>query len=411
MDVSKTSTHSRAVPRGKKARWAAILLVMLVVIVVAWFVLRPGRVKLGGAQQAVVMQGDLQPNIEVLGTIRPINIQTVPAQTAGRIINIDVDPGQAVKKGATLLVMANDEAQSDLATARMKYAEARSRVDVARAQADSDVASSRSQLFKAKTAEAYARSQYRATLTVSKSGVVSRMQLEEMKSKLDMAAADTGAAASALSSAHKVSAAKLRGQVEESNVLKQELDRHQQHVEELVVRAPTDGFIAERNAEAGTNVSTGTPLLTFVDNSGYYVQLNVPEDAAQEVQVGDAVSVSVGNRKLHAVISRIAPLSKKGYVRADATFPEKEKNLPSIDSTVQVRVHSSVMHNVLYIRAPTGINGSITRSVLVVKPGRDQAIRQKVSFGTRVGEFVTVLGGLAKGDRILMGVDKTNDSD
>lgn len=407
MDVAKKPARFSATSFGKGMPWRWLALAAAVVLGVVWL-LRPTRATTDGMQQAVVMRGDLQPTVEVLGTIRPIHMQTVPAQIGGRIVSIQVEPGQAVTKGTPLLVMANDAAQSDLATARMKYAEARSRVEIAQAQAVSDVASSRAQLAKARTAEAYARSQYQATLSVSKLGVVSRMQAEEVKSKLDMAIADTAAAATALSSIRKVATAKVHGQLEESNVLKQELDRHQQQVDELTVRAPMDGFIAERLAETGTNATAGTALLSFVDNSGYYVQLNVPEDAAREVKAGDAVSIAVGSRKLDGTISRVAPLAKKGYVTADAVFLHREVDLPSIDSTVQVQVRPRALRDVLYVRAPADISGSQSATVYVMPPGSHRASSRQVSFGMRVGEFITVLGGLAKGEHILIGADKTH---
>lgn len=411
MDVLKAPRHSQVLPIGKKAMLWLLPLGGLLLATVVWLAWRHAAVTASGAQQAVVTQGDLQPLVEVLGTIRPLGMQTVSARTAGRIVSINVQPGQAVKKGEPLLVLANDAAQSDLATARMKYAEARSRVEVAKAQAQSDVESTRAQLLKARTAEAYARSQHKATAAMSKLGVVSRMQLEEMQSKLDMAVADTAAAGVALSSTRKVAAAKVRGQVEEANVLKQELGRRQQLVDELIVRAPTDGLIADRNAEAGTNVTAGASLFTFVDNSGYYVRLNIPEQEAGKVHVGDVVSVAVGSNRLDGAINRIAPLSKKGYVTADAMFAKTEASLPPIDSTVQVQIRSAILHDVLYVRAPTYVNGSETTPVYVVNRGGDQASRREVSFGIRVGQFVTVLSGLAKGDRILIGVDKPNGSD
>lgn len=411
MDVAKAPARASATPFGKGSPWRWLALVVPLAIGVAWLMLRPDRALPDGMQQAVVMQGDLQPTIEVLGTIRPLHMQTVPAQIGGRIVDIKVEPGQVVAKGTPLLVMANDAAESDLATARMKYAEARSRVEIAQAQAVSDVESSRAQWTKARTAEAYARSQYQATLSVSKLGVVSRMQAEEVKSKLDMAIADTAAAATARSSIRKVATAKVRGQLEESNVLKQELDRRQQQVDELTVRAPMDGFIAERLAEAGTNAAAGTPLLAFVDNSGDYVQLNVPEDAAREVKAGDAVSIAVGNRRLPGTIGRVAPLAKKGYVTADAVFLHKETDLPSIDSTVQVQVRPRALHDVLYVKAPADLGGAQSTTVYVVPPGSHRPSPRRVSFGTRVGDFITVLGGLAKGEHILIGTGKAHGPD
>lgn len=405
MDVPKTSLNTR-LPIGRKALLWALPLAVVVIASLVWLALGSSTPKLDGVQQVVVMRGDLQPTLDVLGTIRPIHMQTVAAQTAGRIISIDVKPGLPVHKGATLLVLANPEVRSDLATARMKYAQARSQVDIARAQAGSDIASARTQLLKATTAEAYARSHYRATATVNKLGAVSRMQLEEMKSKLDMAAADTAAAKTALDAMRKVAAARVRGKVEESHVLKQELDRQQQQVDALTVRAPAQGFIADKSADAGTNVAAGAALLSFVDTSGYYVRLNIPEDASGAVRVGDTVSIATGDTTLDGEISRVAPLSKKGYVSADASFSNKPAHLPSIDATVQVRIHTHALHDVLYVRAPSDINGDQIASVYVVHPHSHEATRRKVSFGVRVGHFVTVLDGLAKGDHILTGVSK-----
>lgn len=57
------------------------------------------------------------------------------------------------------------------------------------------------------------------------------------------------------------------------------------------LRAPVDGYVADRSAHPGTYVSAGTPLLSIVPARGLWVDANFKEDQLRDIKPGDPVDV------------------------------------------------------------------------------------------------------------------------
>lgn len=76
------------------------------------------------------------------------------------------------------------------------------------------------------------------------------------------------------------------------------------------LRAPRDGVIALRQAEAGQVVAAGQPVFTLAGDSGREVAIALPESRIRDVNVGQPVLVELWNdegRRLPGTIREIAP--------------------------------------------------------------------------------------------------------
>ena len=83
------------------------------------------------------------------------------------------------------------------------------------------------------------------------------------------------------------------------DVSKQELeqkkakrDRQQIHVENMSLKADTDGVVWELINDLGSNVDPTRPVLTLVDNSTLLVEVQVPALASLQLKKGDRMRVS-----------------------------------------------------------------------------------------------------------------------
>jgi len=87
------------------------------------------------------------------------------------------------------------------------------------------------------------------------------------------------------------------------------LDMAKLNLERTTVKAPFNGTVRVRNINAGTQVNTGTALLTFTGSDEYWVELTVPVDQLRWIQIphtegehGSKVRmVSESTRNGHAV--------------------------------------------------------------------------------------------------------------
>ena len=82
------------------------------------------------------------------------------------------------------------------------------------------------------------------------------------------------------------------------------------------IRAPFDGMLGLRSVEVGQYVNTGAALVTLTDISFLYVDFTLPEQARPQLNVGQAVNVSVDaypGRTFPAKISVLDPQVATGH--------------------------------------------------------------------------------------------------
>jgi membrane fusion protein (multidrug efflux system) len=77
------------------------------------------------------------------------------------------------------------------------------------------------------------------------------------------------------------------------NALKNQLEISRNGLADTQIRAPSDGTIARKSAEAGMLASPGTPLLGFVSSDRRWVIANFKETDLGKLKVGQKVDISV----------------------------------------------------------------------------------------------------------------------
>jgi len=210
-------------------------------------VIRPG----GGAEAALTAYA---------GEIRAREESPLAFRVGGKLVRRDVDVGAHVKQGELLAVLEAGDlaAQARAAQAQLTAAEA----ELARARAD-----------QARFAK------------LAGQQLVSRSTLD----------------------AQNAAATAAQGQ---ANAARANLDVARNQAAYTQLRAPRDGVIASRAAEAGQVVGAGQPIFTLAADGGREVAIALPESRIREFTVGQPVAVelwSVPGQRLPATIREIAP--------------------------------------------------------------------------------------------------------
>lgn len=96
-----------------------------------------------------------------------------------------------------------------------------------------------------------------------------------------------------------------------ANVAKADADVRtvQSLVDQMVLYAPIDAQVYQRNVEPGEYVAPGVPLLTLIDLNDLWVHFDLREDLIKSVKVGDILEVQVpalGNRRVAVKVELVA---------------------------------------------------------------------------------------------------------
>ncbi len=105
------------------------------------------------------------------------------------------------------------------------------------------------------------------------------------------------------------------------------------------IRAPVDGYVGNRAAQAGAYVSTGTYLLTIIPSHGLWVDANFKEDQLARMKPGQAATVVADVAPGHALHGHIASLAPGTGAVFSVIPPENATgNFTKIVQRVPVRI-------------------------------------------------------------------------
>ena len=331
--------------------------------------------------------------VDVVGTLSAREDVIVSAEVAGRVANLRHDLGDRVEKGDVLVELDKEKAEYSVEAQRAALAQARAKYGASEAgdlpplERVPEVVSATSQLADAKQRLDRAKS-------LADRSIVSKSDLDTAQTTYDTAVA---AREQALASARE-----LRADIEAKASALRLAERD---LRDTSIKAPFQGFVAERRVSLGQYLQPQTPVMRIVQLHPLKVTAEVPEKFAPWMQTGREVSVRVDafpTETFKGQIVRIAP-SVNLQSRAFAI----EGEVPNADGRLKpgtfARLQITTDHVDRAITIPAAAVQSRygTNRVFVVQNGAIQG--REVVLGDRLGDRVEVSSGLDAGMSVVAG--------
>ncbi|WP_234464073.1 efflux RND transporter periplasmic adaptor subunit [Paracoccus caeni] len=212
-----------------------------------------------------VRRAALRDTVQLTGSLVPGRELTIAAEVSGRIEDVSLREGQAVKAGEGLVTI-------DVEALRNQLEQQQSTAQATLAQLD------------------LARAQLRRTTDLVGRGVTSSSSLETEAANVAQLEANYAALMKQVASA-------------------------EDDLSKARITAPFDGVISKRSVNAGAFASPGTELLQLVDISELILEGGIPVNYAPRLRVGQQVSIRVDGipgRRFEGTINRVAPVAVAG---------------------------------------------------------------------------------------------------
>ena len=206
--------------------------------------------------------------ISVYGQTEPLRTVELNSETEGRIESIGAKRGLRLEKGDVIL--------------RLDMRDRNARLEQTRASVNEH------------------RTAYRAQLELKSQGYVSETQIAETLAKLEAAKAD---------------------------LIRAKLD-----LEYMLIRAPFDGVLQERDVEIGDFVRAGDPVATFVDNTSIIVSGTISEQDVGFVRIDDIGHANLATgQKISGRIRYISPVADQSTrtFMVELEVPNEAGDLPA----------------------------------------------------------------------------------
>ncbi len=170
-------------------------------------------------------------------------------------------------------------------------------------------------------------------------------------------------------------------------------------VDELTVRSPVNGMVANLAAAQKASVAENAPLLTVVDLSAFEVEFQVADVYARDIKAGMEAEITLDGREHEGLVTAISPEVRSGQVTGRVKFASEQPAGLRQSQRGSVRIVIDQRAKALkFERSSDIVTG--TRAVYVVDG--DQAVLTPVELGAAsVGE-IEVLKGLERGQEVVI---------
>jgi HlyD family secretion protein len=364
-----------------KKRTRRVLLIWILVILVVLALLVWGLWPRPMEQDVVTVDsGNVSVELVDEGRTRMHDVYIVSAPVSGRVLRVEVEPGDQVARGAVIARMTQSAAgfldtRSELS--------ARAAIDAA----DASLRATEADLALATREHARTQSLYAQKLVAAAAQDMSQARLDSAKAARDAAQANLKRAQSALQPAETVAG------------------------DNIVIRAPVAGSVLRVPQKSENVVPAGSPLIEIGDRDHVEVVAEFLSQDAVRMRPGQKATIeNWGGAPLAAEVERIEPVAR---LKVSALGVEEQRTnvvLQFADRAaasalghefrVDVRVVVENAGNVM--RAPLGALFRQGEGWAVYKVVDGRARLTEVAIGVADSNYRQITGGLSAGDQVLL---------
>jgi HlyD family secretion protein len=349
-----------------------------------------------------VKRGEMVREVRGLGTLVPVDIRWIAAQSSARVDKIILQSGTRVKPNSVILELSDPQLQRDVLDAEYAYEAAEADLANLQAQLANDLMTRKAAAAVIESDYQQAKLQAEADQELASQGLgakilaeKSTVAAEQLGIREKLAQEQFGFA----DDAAKAQVAAQQAHLEQQRVL-YELKKSQ--LEALHVRAGLAGVLSAVSVEIGQQVTPGTNLVRVADPTHLKATVQIPETQAKDVLIGQRASIDTHNGVAQGHVIRIDAAVVNGTVAVDVSLdgpqPQGERPDLSVDGTIQI----DDLKDVLYVGRPA--NGQENSAVGIFKliDGDGEAVRTSVKLGRDSVNTIEVLQGLSAGDKVIL---------
>lgn len=351
-------------------------------------------------ETAIAEIGTLEDAIEYVGTTQPFRVVSLRSQAEGRLINLEVDVGDAVAEGQPLGQIDDRLLAAQLNQAQAELAALSSEV----AQAEAEVSDAQAQVEQARAELQQAQSDADRLQSLFEEGAGTEQEAEQARTAV-VTAQQTVRSAEEQVRTRQQAVIAAQGRVEaQRSVVTEEGERRQYSL----LTSPLNGAVLERVSEPGNLVQPGDEVLTLGDFSAIKVIVQISELELARVRTGQSVQIRLDafpDQPFRGQVSRISPAADPTarLIPVEITMPNLEGRIGS-GLLARVQFQSDRAATVVIPEAALAVAGEDNESTLFVVEGDGEnakAVSRSIQIGNRANGQVEVRAGLKPGESYI----------
>ena len=170
------------------------------------------------------------------------------------------------------------------------------------------------------------------------------------------------------------------------------------------VRSPINGVVTDRPVYPGEMAATGAPLLTVMDMSKVVARVNLAQDQAKNVKVGNEATITPadGGELVTARVTIVSPAADPNsttvqvWVQADNPGERMHAG-----QAVHVSIVAATLEGATLIPAPAVLPNAEGETIVLIVDDKNIAHEKVIQIGLREPEMVQIVAGVEVGQRVV----------
>lgn len=351
-----------------------------------------------------VQQGELTITVRGMGVLAPRDIRWIATNVDGKVERIHVKAGAQVKRGDLILEMSNPQLLQQLEESKWELDELEAQTLALKVTLESEVLDQEAAVINEKLNYERSSLTLNAQNTLLKQGVnaVSSIDHEAVKIEVAQNKQRWELAIKRLEKQIENVAAQMLANQARVNRMRKSVERVEQQVQQLNVRASIDAIVQAMPMELGQQVNAGTNLARLAKRDDFIAELRIPENQIQNVVIGQPVLLDTRTSKVEGVVRRIDPAVNNGVVQVDVDIvgvsPKEARPELTVEGTIQV----AHLDDALFVKRPMFAKSFGDSLVYLVDSTNNTAQKHTVTFGQASSNFIEIKSGLSKGQEIIV---------
>jgi HlyD family secretion protein len=351
-----------------------------------------------------VQQGELYVSVRGIGVLVPKDIRWVATNVEGRVERILIKAGALVNEGDLLMELSNPQLVQRLEETRWELDEMEAETTALEVSLESELLDQEAAVINEKLNHERALLTLNAQKTLLEQGVVAVSHIDHEEVKIDVAQFKQRWELEIKRLAKRrenLAAQRLAAQAR-VNRMRKILQRAQEQVDGLNVKATMDSIVQEMPMELGQQVSSGTNLARLARSGEFIAELRIPEKLINEVVIGQVVTVDTRTSKIKGKIKRIDPAVINGSVQVDVELTSDIPREARPDLTVEGEIDIARINNTLFVQRPMFAKSFGQAQVYLLDTEGNTANRHDVTFGQTSTKYIEIKSGLKAGQNIIV---------
>lgn len=354
-----------------------------------------------------VKRGEMLRQVRGNGTLVPEDVRWIPTLNAGRVEQILVLPGAAVKTNTVVVKLSNPEVVQAAFDVEWQLKAAEAELTNLRVQLKTDKLAQKKAVASAEADYSSAKLAFEMENELAKDGISPQVTLKQARAKAEELARLFEIEQERLDAEDESAKAQLDVQEAKVSQLRAQLDLKKAQIEALDIQAGMDGILQRLGdpnnpLQLGQQLAAGAPVARVANPAKLEAQIKIPETQAKDVLLNQPAEIDTRNGIVHGHVVRVDPAVENGTVTVDVTLDELLPKGARPDLTVDGTIEIERLENVVHVGRPVQGQENCQVSLFKLIDNGRAAIRVPVKLGRSSVSTIEILEGLRVGNQIIL---------